>query len=69
MGLPDHPVPSSRGLLKMLSNYLSITENIFKLLNIKKDKSLKIFNEINNIIKRTSETYQSMISKDLFEKK
>ena len=55
MGLPDHPVPSSRGFIKSVyPNYLSIAENIFKLLNIKKDKSLKIFNEINNIIKRTS---------------
>ncbi len=55
MGLPDHPVPSSRGFIKSVyPNYLSIAENIFKLLNIKKDKSLKIFNQIDSIIKRTS---------------
>ena len=55
MGLPDHPIPSSRGFIKdVYPNYISITKNIFKLLNIKKNKSLKILNEIDTIIKKTS---------------
>ena len=55
LGLPDHPIPSSRGLVKnVYINGSTLIKNCIKLLNINKATGNKILREYSKIEKSSS---------------